>query len=202
LDEVPSVQVTMGALLVVALMPLGAAGALAAAGAMAAGAAVEPPADLLMPPWPLQAPRPPLDEVPSVQVTVPPLLLVLAGAAAGAGAGAGAGAAAVAAPEADLLMPPCPLQAPRPPCGEVLPSLQVTGLPVSCAEAMRGSASTVAASTAPHIEALEVITFMAGSPCKRSTNLRSVRIPQSPQAGVPPAVRAPAAARAEASGVG
>jgi hypothetical protein len=162
LDEVPSVQVTMGALVVVALMPLGAAGALAAAGAMAAGAAVEAPADLLMPPWPLQAPRPPLDEVPSLQVTVLVLLLVLAGAAAGAGA------AVVAVPEADLLMPPCPLQAPRPPCGEVLPSLQVTGAPVSCAEAMTGSASSVAASTAPQIEALEVITFMAGSPCKRA----------------------------------
>jgi hypothetical protein len=50
LDEVPSVQVTMRVLLVVALMPLGAAGALAAAGAMAAGAAVEAPADLLTPP--------------------------------------------------------------------------------------------------------------------------------------------------------
>jgi hypothetical protein len=99
-----------------------------------------------------------LDEVPSLQVTVPPLLLVPAGAAAGA--------AVVAAPEADLLMPPCPLQAPRPPCGEVLPSLQVTGPAVSCAEAMTGSASSVAASTAPHIEALQVIPFMAGSPRK------------------------------------
>jgi hypothetical protein len=130
------------------------------------GAGAGAPADLFTPPWPLQAPRPPLDEVPSLQVTVPPPLLVPAGAAADAAAGAAAGAAVVAAPEADLLMPPCPLQAPRPPCGEVLPSLQVTGPAVSCAEAMTGSASSVAASTAPHIEALQVITFMAGSPRK------------------------------------
>jgi hypothetical protein len=50
LDEVPSVQVTGGALLVAALLPLGAAGALADAGGMAAGAAVEAPPDLLTPP--------------------------------------------------------------------------------------------------------------------------------------------------------
>lgn len=102
-----------------------AAGAVAAAAAGAAGAGAFTGAAplLFMPPCPLQAPRPPFAEVvPSLQGTAPVLLAVVDAAAVEAVAGA---AAAVAA-GADLLMPPWPLQAPLPPCGEVEPSLQVT----------------------------------------------------------------------------
>jgi hypothetical protein len=65
-----------------------------------------------------------------LQVTGPllaedPLLPVEAALAAGAAADAAAGA--LVPLEADLFTPPWPLQAPRPPCGEVVPSLQVTG---------------------------------------------------------------------------
>jgi hypothetical protein len=69
-----------------------------------------------------------------------------------AGADVAAGAEAPAA-EADLFTPPCPLQAPRPPCGEVVPSLQVTGalVEVLCAPAMPGAVSAALANTAPHI---------------------------------------------------
>jgi hypothetical protein len=61
-------------------------------------------------------------------------LAAAAGAAAAVVAAAAAGAvvpAELVPPEADLLMPPWPLQAPRPPCGEVVPSLQVTGPPLA-----------------------------------------------------------------------
>jgi len=90
-----------------------------------------------------------------------------AGAAgAGAGAGAAAGAAApvdelaveprveapplleAAAAVAFLSIPPCPLHAPRPPWGEVVPSLQVTGL-VASAELTTGSANSAALANAP-----------------------------------------------------
>jgi hypothetical protein len=77
-----------------------------------AGAAAPPP-ELLEPPEELD---PPGDAAPLVEAPpdadAPPLL-----------------AAAVAA----LSIPPCPLQEPRPPCGEVVPSLQVTGVLVSAA---------------------------------------------------------------------
>jgi hypothetical protein len=99
--------------------------------------------------------------VPSLQGTGPLLLeepllpeepLEAAEDELAAGADVAAGAEAAAA-EADLFTPPCPLQAPRPPCGEVVPSLQVTGplLEVLCAAAMPGAASTAVANTAPHI---------------------------------------------------
>jgi hypothetical protein len=90
---------------------------------------------------------------------------LLAGAAAAAGAvdAAGAGAVLLVLVEADLLMPPCPLQAPRPPCGDVVPSIQVTGglLEVSCAKETTGDASSVAASIAPQTRPLELVTFIA-----------------------------------------
>jgi hypothetical protein len=54
-------------------------------------------------------------------------------------------AAAVAA----LSIPPCPLQAPRPPCGDVEPSLQVTGLLVSAKAFAPGSPSSAAAANVP-----------------------------------------------------
>ena len=101
-----------------------AAAGLAAGAAAAAVAAVE--ADLFTPPWPEQAPRPECEVLPSLQVTVPPLE---AGADAGAGAVGAAGAALpeeLEPAEADLLTPPCPEQAPRPECVDVVPSLHVT----------------------------------------------------------------------------
>ena len=54
-------------------------------------------------------------------------------------------AAAVAA----LSIPPCPLQAPRPPCGDVDPSLHVTWVLVSANAFAPGSASSTAAATVP-----------------------------------------------------
>jgi hypothetical protein len=60
-------------------------------------------------------------------------------------------AAAVAA----LSIPPWPLQAPRPPFGDVLPSLQVTGvLPVSARALDPVSVRTNTAATAAQIEAV------------------------------------------------
>ena len=106
--------------------------AVAAAAGAAAGAAppLEALAVFLIPPWPLQAPRPPWGEVvPSLQTTGPPLVEDEADAAAGAVAAAGAAAGAVPPLEAALFTPPCPLQAPRPECVEVVPSLQTTGPP-------------------------------------------------------------------------
>ena len=89
-------------------------------------------------------------------VIVPPVIVPAAGAmvVAGAAAGAAGAAAGAAALLADLLMPPCPLQAPRPPCGEVVPSLQVTGpLPEDEAEdedvVAAGAAAAGAAEPAP-----------------------------------------------------
>jgi len=157
------------------------AAAVGAAAAVAAGAAAgaEPPAEaaLFTPPWPLQAPRPPCGEVvPSLHTTGPPPLedeeLAADGAAAGAAAGAAGGAAAAPAElaEADLLMPPWPLQAPRPPCGEVLPSLHTTGvLEASCADKSAGAASIAAARHAVTVSASSAFltTFMCSSPLPR-----------------------------------
>jgi hypothetical protein len=57
-----------------------------------------------------------------------------------------------------LLMPPCPLQAPRPPCGEVVPSLHTTGLlEASWADDTAGAASNAAASTAPTARACSLV---------------------------------------------
>lgn len=53
-----------------------------------------------------------------------------------------------AAAVAFLSIPPWPLQAPRPPCGEVVPSLQVTGLAVS-AELTAGTANNAALANTP-----------------------------------------------------
>src|SRR6185312_727923 len=84
---------------------------------------------------------------------------VAAGAAGAGAAGAGAAAAGAAAAAAPLLapaaalavaalsMPPWPLQAPRPPWGEVVPSLQVTGAAASAAVAAAGSAASAAPSS-------------------------------------------------------
>jgi hypothetical protein len=52
---------------------------------------------------------------------------VVGAAAAGAVLAGAVLAAVLVLAEADLLIPPWPLHAPRPPCGEVVPSLQVTG---------------------------------------------------------------------------
>ena len=69
--------------------------------------------------------------MPSLQTTAPPLADAEAPAAAGAAAAAAGAAAAGAVPplEAALFTPPWPLQAPRPPWGEVVPSLQTTAPP-------------------------------------------------------------------------
>ena len=89
-----------------------AAGAAAAAAAgAAAGAALPEDADLFTPPCPLQAPRPPFEVEPSLQVTVvpepvdePEVALVVDAAAGAAAAGAAAGA--VLPDDADLFTPP------------------------------------------------------------------------------------------------
>src|SRR5579863_9565109 len=84
--------------------------------------------------------------------------------AAGA-AGAGAGVAGVAPAGADLLIPPWPLQAPRPPCGELVPSLQVTG-PLEAAAAVLwaperpGAVPSAAINSAPQIKLLKFLTLM------------------------------------------
>jgi hypothetical protein len=140
-----------------------AAAAAGAAGAGAAAGAVAPvPADLLTPPWPLQAPRPLRAEVvPSLQVT--PLDPELEDAAALEAVveelGVLAGAAAVVPPwpaafaVAVLSTPPCPLQAPRPAWDAVLPSLQIGGgaalLSVVCDKETVGSAMSAANNNRP-----------------------------------------------------
>jgi len=87
--------------------------------------------------------------VPSLQVTGP-LPDPDEDAAAVAAGAAAAGAAALPAPPelaaaADLFTPPWPEQAPRPPCGEVLPSLQVTGPVLEPDEADEADAAAPAA---------------------------------------------------------
>jgi hypothetical protein len=161
--------------------------------------ALPPPdaADLFTPPCPLQAPRPLwVEVVPSLQVTVaaPPELdepealeLELA---------AGAALAPLdplellelllpleplaAAAVAFLSIPPWPLQAPRPPCGDVVPSLQVTGLLavlllLSCARLNPGAVSHAAVSSAPPSKPLSFMEFIDVSPhigryCRISQN--------------------------------
>jgi hypothetical protein len=147
-----------------------------AAGAGAAGAAALPAlpaeADLFTPPWPEQAPRPLCVEVvPSLQVTVPEPDAAddaeVAAPAAGAGAASEPEAEALAPADADLSIPPCPEQAPRPPWGEVVPSLQVTEPLVAlevCAEETTGPASSAAANIAPHIKPLNFAIFICSSP--------------------------------------
>ena len=85
--------------------------------------------------------------MPSLQTTGPPLAEDEAAAVAGAAAAAGAAAGAVPPLEAALFTPPWPLQAPRPPWGEVVPSLQTTApLPLEGAElAAAGAAAGAAA---------------------------------------------------------
>jgi hypothetical protein len=164
LDVVPSLQVTIVPPLE-PLEPLEAAVAGAAGAAGAAAAAV--PADLFTPPWPLQAPRPPFDVVPSLQVTVVPELDVVPEAldAAGALAAAGASAGAALPEEADLFTPPCPLQAPRPPF-DVVPSLQVTvvAVPVDCAIVIAGALIRASDAAAPQINPQSFATFMCSTP--------------------------------------
>ena len=113
-----------------------------------------------------------------LQVTGPLELLLeadaagAAGAAAAGAAGAAAGAAADAA-VADLSMPPWPLQEPRPPCAEVVPSLQVTGplelllaagVVAAWARETAGAAASAAAHSAPHTKPLSFAMFMSRSP--------------------------------------
>jgi hypothetical protein len=109
-----------------------------------------------------------LELVPSLQVTMAAVAVLAGAAAAGAAAAGAAGAAAglvALVGEADLLMPPCPLQAPRPPCGDVVPSIQVTGaLEVSCAQLITGAASSAAVSIAPQTRPLEFVTFICSAP--------------------------------------
>ena len=84
--------------------------------------------------------------MPSLQTTGPPLAEDEAAAVAGAAAAAGAAAGAVPPLEAALFTPPWPLQAPRPPWGEVVPSLQTTVPPLEGAElAAAGAAAGAAA---------------------------------------------------------
>jgi hypothetical protein len=142
LDVAPSLQVTIAAVL--------AAAAGAAAGAGAVLAAV--PADLLTPPWPLHAPRPPLELEPSLQVTAAavPREVDAALVADVDGVAAGAGAAA-----ADLLTPPWPLHAPRPPL-ELEPSLHVT-LAVPLEELLAAGAGPAAGGAAAVVLPLVVL---------------------------------------------
>jgi hypothetical protein len=108
-----------------------------------------------------------LEVVPSLQVTVVPELLELDELEAAAGALAAAGASAgVALPdEADLLTPPWPLHAPRPPF-EVVPSLQVTVVPelVACAIAPTGAPSRAIEAAAPQMKPQSFATFMWNTP--------------------------------------
>jgi len=93
------------------------AGVGAGAGAGAVGALAAPDCT---PPCPEQAPRPPFDDDPSVQVTVADALAAVPLAEALA--------AFAAAAVAFLSTPPCPEHAPRPVVAEVLPSVQTVPL--------------------------------------------------------------------------
>jgi hypothetical protein len=116
----------------------GAAGALEDAGGVAG--VVDFAAFFSTPPWPLHAPLPALDVVPSLHVTV-----------SSAPDGAGAGEADVDPDDfvlawvAALSTPPCPLHAPEPPF-EVDPSLQMTVVGAPAARARAGTAKRSAAS--------------------------------------------------------
>jgi hypothetical protein len=125
---------------------------------------------LFTPPWPLQAPRPPLEELPSVQVTMLGALPVMAVPAAGAVVAAGAAAAAgvlllVVEAGTDLFTPPWPLQAPRPPLEE-LPSLQVTVVVEASCARTSGAVNSAAASARPKARDREFFTFICSSPCE------------------------------------
>ena len=112
--------------------------------------------------------------MPSLQITGPLLLPdeeepaddeLAAGAAGAAGAALDAALPVEVVPaEADLLMPPCPLQAPRPPCGEVVPSLQTTAPEVLCANEGAGAASSTPASATPPIRPVSFVRSMCSSP--------------------------------------
>jgi hypothetical protein len=103
------------------------------------------------------------------------VLPAAAGVAAAAGAAAApvlaAGAAAVPPVPAALFTPPCPLQAPRPLCVAVVPSLH-TGLvavlsvlpPLLCASDAGGAPSSAAANTVAHIKPLNFASFIDRSP--------------------------------------
>jgi len=125
--------------------------------------------------------------VPSLHVTGPLLLPEDAGEPADDELAAGAAGAAVdaalpveAAPaEADLLMPPCPLQAPRPPCGEVVPSLQTTGVEVLCASEGTGAASIRPASAAPPITPISLVRVICSFSLRVPLIIPLVRILQS-----------------------
>jgi hypothetical protein len=107
----------------------------AAAGAGAGAVELEAP--------PL-ADAPPLELLELPPVADPPRFAPLVAAAPPA---VPLAAAAVAA----LSIPPCPLQAPRPPWGDVVPSLQVTGLAVSANVLLPGSMSNAADVRTPRI---------------------------------------------------
>jgi hypothetical protein len=183
------------------VLAAGAAAAAAAAGAGAvAGAAAgleedveELPASLFTPPCPRQAPRPPWAAVvPSLQVTgaleedeedeeledVPDEAAVLEPEA-----GAAEPEEPLAAALAVLSTPPWPLQAPRPLCVAVEPSLQtglgavlllelVLVLPlVLCASDSAGAASSAAANTAPHVKRLKFASFIWRTPLGKAVVL-------------------------------
>ena len=124
----------------------GAACALEAAGGVAGVAGVADFAAFFStPPWPLHAPLPALDVVPSLHVTV-----------SSAPDEAGADEADpdpddfVLAWVAALSTPPCPLHAPEPPF-EVDPSLQMTVVGAPAARARAGTAKRSAASAASEV---------------------------------------------------
>jgi hypothetical protein len=124
-----------------------------------------------MPPCPRQAPRPPLAEVvPSLQVTGPleeleeeePELLEVEEPEVEAPAELAAGALLEEplAALADLSTPPWPLQAPRPACVAVVPSLQTGAgveLSVDCDSEIVGLNSRDAVSAAPNVRCLRCI---------------------------------------------
>jgi hypothetical protein len=127
----------------------------------------------------LQVTGPPLPDVDPDDVD--PEEAVLAGAAGAAAAGAALPAELVEA-EADLLMPPCPLQAPRPPCGDVVPSLQTTGVEVLCANDTVGVVNTRPAS-ATHTTPLSFVRSICSLPLKVRLIIRIVRILQTLRLG-------------------
>jgi hypothetical protein len=131
---------------------------------------------LLTPPWPLHAPRPLCAEVvPSLQVT-PPLAAEEDDDEDGAVVPdelleellAGAELPELAAAVADLSTPPWPLQAPRPACVAVLPSLQTgSAVLVVCDRATAGASDSATTSAAPQVRGN--FTFFICSSPERST---------------------------------
>ena len=126
--------------------------------------------------------------MPSLQTTGPLPLegeeLAAAGVAAPALAAEGALAELPLAAEADLFTPPWPLQAPRPPWGEVVPSLQTTGpLDVPCADETIGTASSAAANTTLKVMpfSLVFVRSIAVIPFELPLRFPGGRIPESPR---------------------